>query len=117
MRKKSISLVENVVLIQSGTCEENGLSAPISVKDCQEKSKAVGIYDKKVLAKERECSNSVCGCRAFSYRSENLNSLQWCNPKRRCSKVATKCTKKSQCVCISKGNGRIHLAWKYYDIL
>ena len=100
-------IVENIVLIQSGTCEENGLNSLTSLKDCQEKSKAVKIYDHKVLAKERECANRVCGCRAFSHKSQNLNSLQWCDPKYSCSK-ATKCTKESQCVCVSKGNCRIH---------
>ena len=95
--------LEDIVLIQSGTCEENGMRMPATLKDCQEKSKSVGIYDNNVLA--RSFSNEVCGCRAFSHK-QNLDSLHWNDPKGSCS-PATKCTQTSQCVCLSKGTGII----------
>ena len=91
------------MLIQSGTCEENGLSTLTSLKDCQEKSKSVGIYDNKPLAKSYP--NQVCGCRAFTHK-RNLDSLHWNDPKGSCS-PDTKCTKESQCVCLTKGTEKI----------
>ena len=76
---------------------------PATLKDCQEKSESVGIYDNNVLSKP--FSNEVCGCRAFSHK-QNLDSLNWNDPKGSCS-PATKCTQTSQCVCVSKGTGMI----------
>ena len=95
--------LDEVVLIQSGTCEENGMSTLTSSNDCQEKAKSVGIYDNKVYT--GSSSNVVCGCRAFSHK-QNLDSLHWNDPKGSCS-PATKCTQTSQCVCLSKGTGII----------
>ena len=94
-------LLEEVVLIQSGTCEENGMSTPTSSKDCQEKAKSVGIHDNKVYT--GSSPNVVCGCRAFSHKG-NLDALHWNDPKGSCS-PATKCTRESQCVCLTKGTG------------
>ena len=104
--------LEDIVLIQSGTCEENGMRMPASLRDCQEKSKSVGIYDSNVLA--RSFSNEVCGCRAFSHK-QNLDSLHWNDPKGSCS-PATKCTQTSQCVCLSKGTGIILYNCGSHDI-
>ena len=104
-----ILYLEEVVLIQSGTCEESGLSTLTSSKDCQEKSKSVGIYDKKVYS--GQSSNEVCGCRAFSHKG-NLDALHWNDPKGSCS-PATKCTTQSQCVCLKKGIRTIFYTSKY----
>ena len=96
-------LLEEVVLIQSGTCEEKGMSKLTSKEDCQEKAKSVGIYDNKVYA--GSSSNEVCGCRAFSHKG-NLDALHWNDPKGSCS-PATKCTKESQCVCLANGKRKV----------
>ena len=82
------------------------MSTPISKKDCQEKSKSIGIDDKNVYAKSS--STQVCGCRAFTHK-RNLDSLHWNDPKGSCS-PDTKCTKESQCVCLTKGTVQIFYA-------
>ena len=101
--------LDEVVLIQSGTCEENGMSTLTSSTDCQEKAKSVGIYDNKMF--KGSSSSEVCGCRAFSHKG-NLDALHWNDPKGPCS-PATKCTKESQCVCLKKGTGKILWTCKY----
>ena len=85
------------------------MSTLTSSKDCQEKSKSVGIYDKKVYS--GQSSNEVCGCRAFSHKG-NLDALHWNDPKGSCS-PATKCTTQSQCVCLKKGIRTIFYTSKY----
>ena len=100
------SILETTVLIQSGTCEENGMTIPADIKDCQEKAKAVGIFDNKVLNYQSEVQ--VCGCRAFTHKSSL--ALQWNDPNGKCS-PATKCTKESKCVCLSKGKKENVVIW------
>ena len=94
-------MIENSILIQSGTCEEYGLSMPTSKKDCQQKGIPLGINDNNVNA---ENSDNVCGCRAFNWKSRL--DLKWNNPNGVCTKNNKKCkpfVKTGGCVCVSKG--------------
>ena len=103
----------NSVLIQSGTCEEYGLSMPNSKSDCQSKGRPVGINDKNVYAGPNK--DRVCGCRT-TWHKGTLH-LHWNPPKSACRKNNNKCDKNGKCVCVSKGMKNIIKNFSYRNFI
>ena len=95
------------MLIQSGTCEEYGLSMPKSKKDCQARGRPVGINDNNVSG--HSSRNKVCGCRTLWHRG--ALHLHWNAPNSACSKHNHKCNNNGKCVCVSKGRKVLFLTF------